>query len=224
MPQNRFFANNPLLIDSLIQLDEKEQHHLRVMRKQRQDHIEVINGKGILAKVQIFAHGLKVIAVEEETPPPHIILCQALPRMNRLDTILEKGTEIGMREVWLFPGERSEKKELSKNQLERTDHVLKAALKQCGRLHLPILKMMPPLAKWPELPGQLLYGALEGGKPLPAPKEPIHFFIGPEAGFSPGEEKLLFEKGQAVSLNPAILRTDTAPLVALSLLNYLFLK
>jgi len=222
MPKDRFFADDPLLLDSLIQLDEKEQHHLRVMRLRPKEQIEVINGKGCLAKAEILSHGLKIVAVEMQSPPPEIILCQGLPRMNRLDTILEKGTEIGMSAVWLFPGDRSEKKELSKNQIERADHVLKAALKQCGRLHLPRLKIMPPLAKWPSIEGQILYGTLEEGKRLPPLKAPIYFFIGPEAGFSDKEEKLLFERGLGVSLNPAVLRTDTAPLVALSLLNYLY--
>ena len=222
MPHNRFFADDPLLSDSVIQLETKEQHHLRVMRNPQT--VELINGKGRLATAKVLSHGLKILKVEEEKEPPAIILCQALPRMNRLDTILEKGTEIGMKEIWLFPGARSEKKSLSNNQLERIDHLLIAALKQCGRLYLPKFKLMPELSKWPAIEGQLLYGAVEGGQRLPPLKEPTYFFVGPEAGFSPDEEKWLAQKAAAVSLNPAILRTDTAPLVALSLINYFLIN
>lgn len=223
MPLNRFFVEAPLIVGSHITLDKKEAHHLRVLRKKKGATVELINGEGILAHAEV-GETLHITKVEEGAPPPPIILCQAIPRLNRLDTILEKCTEIGMQEVWLFPGERSEKKELTKNQLERTKHMLKAALKQCGRLHLPKLSLKPPIKKWDKLPGLTLYGDLKGKATFPQKLDPpIHFIIGPEAGFSPKEEEKLHTLGQGVHLNDAILRTDTAPLTALSILNYILL-
>lgn len=219
MPLNRFFVDDPLEEGSCISLEPKEEHHLRVMRCQKGEMVELINGKGVLATARL-QKPLQIISKREEPLPPAIVLCQAICKPNRLDTILEKGTEIGMSEIWLFPGEKSEKKNVSANQLERATNIFIAALKQCGRLHLPKILIKPPLAKWQKLPGLTFYGDPEG-KRLPSEVSlPVHFIIGPEAGFSPHEKKVLQRLGQGIYLNPAVLRTDTAPLVALSLLNY----
>ncbi|MCH9610872.1 MAG: Ribosomal RNA small subunit methyltransferase E [Chlamydiales bacterium] len=218
MPQNRFYVDTPLLVDSEVTLDEKEQRHLRVMRNP--EIVELINGKGQLATAKVLTHGLKILKVVEEKAPPTVTLAQALPRMNRLDTIVEKCTEIGMAELWLFPGDLSEKKSLSKNQQERVTHLLIAALKQSGRLHLPKVRFMPPLLQWKQVEGQLLYGALRGGKRMEKLKAPLCFVIGPEAGFSENEERWLEQHGEGIILSDAILRTDTAPLVALALIHH----
>lgn len=234
MPHDRFYTSQTFVNDATLTLTDDEAHHLgRVMRIRVGERIELINGSGQLGqalveqveKRQVLLHLQEVI----NTPPPQhqIILAQALPRINRLDTIVEKGTELGITHLWLFPGQRSEKDELSTNQLQRVHALTISALKQCGRLYLPKIELKPPLAKWDFLPCPSFFGDLNEGAPpflkawSAAPDKDILFVVGPESGLTPEEIKRLKTLGATgVRLHQNILRTDTAPLVALSLIAH----
>ena len=130
-----------------------------------------------------------------------------------------------MTQLWLFPGEHSERKELTEHQLERAKAITVAAMKQCGRLWLPAIELKPKLAAWCGLDFTGLYGDVSPQAPgirqvweRVAPSKGIVFWIGPESGFSAREEEKLKQLGaHGVKLHPNILRTDTAALVALSL-------
>lgn len=234
MPAERFF----LEVGSFIQgeelsLEELEYHHLvHVMRARSGDKVQIVNGRGALADASVTRiekkkaqlHVKEVMLVPE--PTTHVILAQAMPRANRLDFILEKGTELGMTQLWLFPGVLSEKKNFTEHQIERMRSVTIAAMKQCGRLHLPCIMIKPPLAQWKPLSCQGWFGDLLPTAPWlvdllekgPIPKE-LLFFIGPESGFTPNETAILQKLGvKGVKLHSNILRTDTAALVALSVL------
>lgn len=233
MPDNRFYIDSPLSTTPQT-LEGEEAHHLiHVMRGRPGDLIELVNGRGELAEAAIVSTGKRDATVEitKRFPipprPPTLIIAQAMPRFNRLDTVLEKGTELGMSELWLFTGDRSEKAELSANQKERARKIMVSAMKQCGRLYLPEIRLLPPLKQWksPEYP--LYFGTLEEGVPtlFQAWKRAngAIFAVGPEKGFSSEELKLLKELGGiGVTLHPNILRTETAPLAALSIMSQLF--
>lgn len=232
MPHDRFFHDAPFVLHESLTLEEEEFHHLKVMRIKEGETIEIVNGKGFLAitKVEKIGKNQAALFIQElsfEEPPPFkIILAQGLPRMNRLETVLEKGCELGMDELWLFPGRLSEKKEVSTSQMERMNHLLISSLKQCGRLWLPSIKWMPPLAKWEPLPLPSFFGDVNSTAPSLFQKwkgkEGIIFFVGPEKGFDEEEiEKLKELKSEGVKLAPHILRTDTASLAALTLLAHL---
>ncbi|MBA2728529.1 MAG: 16S rRNA (uracil(1498)-N(3))-methyltransferase [Parachlamydiaceae bacterium] len=234
MPVERYFVESVLSKDDEIILEGLEFHHLtNVMRSKVGESVEVVNGNGTLATSSILRIEKKkaVLGISElvsDPKPNHqIILLQGIPRLNRLDTIVEKGTELGMTELWLFPGERSERKELSESQVSRLKSVSVAAIKQCGRLYLPQIEMKPALAKWqtPTLP--IFFGDLSPKAPLLTDvifkiSEPkIIFCTGPESGFSENEEKLLIDLGATgVKLHSNILRTDTASLTALVLITH----
>ena len=154
MPHSRFYINSPLLKKSEVILEGEEAHHLqRVMRKKEGELVELVNGCNQLAVakiagiekkgVRLSIQAIKELAAQDFT----IILCQAIPRINRLDLIVEKGTELGMHELWLFPAALSEKKDLSLSQLKRLEVISIAAMKQCGRLDLPKIHLKPPLFK-----------------------------------------------------------------------------
>ncbi|MCH9627082.1 MAG: Ribosomal RNA small subunit methyltransferase E [Chlamydiales bacterium] len=221
MPHNRFYVDTPFALHIEVDMQE-EARHLKVMRLHKGDPIELVNGRNQLAQAVIkSAQTAEIMELNEHTPPSPVILCQAIPRLNRLDTIVEKGTELGMTELWLFPGQRSEKKELTANQYKRVKQITVAAMKQCGRLDLPSIQIKPPLAQWRELNFAAYYGSLAERAPpflsVLQKKEGLHFFVGPEAGFTSEEERILETLGvRGVKLHPWILRTDTAPLAALS--------
>ncbi len=227
MPANRYFAPTPLTPGSEILLSDTEWHHLsKVLRNREGDLVELINGLGQLAEGEVIGQGrLRVTALLEEAPlPPSVTLVLALQRMHHLEWAIEKGTELGASAFWLFPGQQSEKTSLSSNQQERLHHLTLAATKQCGRLHLPSIDRRPPLLDWETLPGMLLTGSLSKEAPylgtFPLEEGPLFFLVGPEKGLSLQEKTFLKERLSAkeVRLHPHILRAETAPLVALSLL------
>ncbi len=225
MPSERFFYPDLFEENAVIALDAEEHRHIKVMRIRPEEEIELINGKGELAigvvdsiekqKTTIILQ--KVTKVEK--PSTKIILAQALPKQNKLDFIVEKGTELGMSELRLFPGDFSEKKELSANQLERCRHLTIAALKQCGALFLPEISLAPPLKNW-QRPPCAYFGDINPKAPKLKdtfkPSQEIIFFIGPEKGFSASEEIILEKLATGISLHKNILRTETAAICALA--------
>jgi 16S rRNA (uracil1498-N3)-methyltransferase len=234
MPSERFYSKFPLLANQTIALKDQEFHHLvNVMRASKGDFIELIDGKGSLAEasVETINKHQATLYVHKVTvfPPPSlkIILAQAIPRLPRIDFILEKGTELGMTDLWLFPGEKSEKKLLNDHQVERMQSIMISALKQSGRVYLPIIQLKPKLLEWGSLSIPLYYGDVTSDAiPLiqvfSHPCKELIFCIGPESGFTREEtRKLLSLGGKGVKLNEFTLRTDTAALCALSLITHL---
>lgn len=228
MPHDRFYRNASFHEGMELTLDKEEAHHLKVMRLKPGETIELINGKGDLAKATLLNHTLRIDSVVHEPEAPfQIILAQSIPRFSRLDAILEKGTELGMTALWLFPGEKSEKTVFSTHQKERMEKILIAALKQCGRLYLPQLEIFPSIQKWTSLPYPTFFGELNEKAPSfsslwkkSPPEKGAIFVIGPESGLTEAEEQHLKSlHAQGVTLHKNILRTDTAPLAALVLMN-----
>ncbi len=234
MPHDRFFTPQPLIQNQTIILEEEEAYHLvRIMRVEAGETVELINGQGQLAHANVTtiekrSATLHITKLRQQPPPTHdLILAQALVRSNRLDTIVEKATELGITELWLFPGQRSEKEDLTPNQHQRVHSLTIAALKQCGRLYLPQVHIKPPLDKWSSLPCQSFYGDVDTAAPTfyhawqqTHPSNAL-FVIGPEAGFTPHEERILKRLGATgVRLHNNILRTDTAAITAVSLMAH----
>lgn len=235
MPAERFYINAPLTEGASVFLEDQEFHHLaHVMRGVEGEQVELVNGCGFLSQARIERIEKKraqLIVTSLSYVPKNsfkLILAQAIPRLNRLDFIVEKGTELGMDELWLFPGELSERKNLTESQLERMQAVAVAAMKQCGRLYLPLLCLKKPLKNWElqELP--LYFGDTDPSAPifekswkLKSSLEGVIFVIGPESGLTAKEtESLKSLKALGVALHPNILRTDTAALTALSLISH----
>jgi 16S rRNA (uracil1498-N3)-methyltransferase len=222
MPAGRFFA--PISLKNNLTLEGEEFHHLaKVMRVRLGETIELVNGQGEFAEAEVIALNkknceLKILS-HKKVPPPEqsLILALALTRPASLEWTLEKATELGATEILLFPGERSEKKDLSKSH--RLETIVINALKQCGRLYLPKIILKPPLDQWPPPTGSLFFGDFSTPVPLKGPFDKIvTFFIGPEKGFSPAETLLLKEKFKArpICLHENILRAETAAITVLS--------
>jgi 16S rRNA (uracil1498-N3)-methyltransferase len=235
MPIDRYYSPLDLIAGAQLSLQDQEFHHLvHVTRNQCGDNIELVNGRGALANATIHAIKKKeaILTINDVVtkPPPQVevVLAQAIPRMNRLDFILEKGTELGMTQLWLFPAKESERGSFTEHQLARMQTVTVAAMKQCGRFYLPSIQVMPPLAQWkaPEWPSY--FGDVSSAAPAFSEsfesmraQKGVVFYIGPESGFTSDEEKILKRlNAQGVKLHPNILRTDTAALAALSLMSH----
>ncbi|MBM3199260.1 MAG: 16S rRNA (uracil(1498)-N(3))-methyltransferase, partial [Chlamydiae bacterium] len=167
MPIECFYINDTLSLGKQVFLREKELHHLsHVVRVQVGEEVSLVNGKGTKAKASLLQVSsreakMEVLSVEEQSPSPHtLILAQGMPRIPRLEYIVEKSTELGVTEIWLFPGERGEKTTLSPSGQERLQHILVASMKQCGRLFLPQIRILPSLLQWKK--EEILYQAFFG--------------------------------------------------------------
>lgn len=231
MPVDRIFVSSALSAGKMVVCENAEFHHLiHVLRFKEGEKIELVDGRGSLARASIHRiekkrADLKVESViVEERPPRDLILAQALPRINRLDFIIEKGTELGITQFWLFPGVYSERKVLTQHQVERLQNLAIAAMKQCGRLYLPEIALKTALSNWKTTFLPAYFGDLS---PVAAPFVKVFdpsqgglFIVGPETGFSEEEIHRLKTLGvMGVKLHPHILRTDTAGLVAATLMS-----
>lgn len=236
MPVNRFYTTDELKQGSSVFVCDSEHHHLaHVVRTKEGDEVELVNGRGYLAKGVVATIRRKEAEVSvrevyfEEPPKYRMIIVQAIPKANRLEFILEKCTELGMDELWLFPGDKSEKKQVKDSQLKRMETIVTSAMKQSGRLYLPKIVMKEHFSRWTTpIDGSLFFGDVHPDAPtlLSAIGKKIDqdcfFFIGPESGFTEKEEAFFRDMGVVgVKLHHNILRTDTAPMVVLSVVGML---
>lgn len=221
MPQNRFFVPD---IDRPI-LSEEEWRHIKVMRLHEGQMFELVDGKGTIALASLTGKTIRIHESTKEKEGQPLIIAQGIPRLNKLDVVLEKGCELGMTEIVLFTGDLSEKTSISENQQRRFEMILINAMKQSGRLFLPKITITPDLESIAKKHSDktLLFGDVnKEATPLIKLdlKEGVVFFVGPEKGFSKNEEmKLRSFDAKGVSLSPHILRTETAPLAALAIIS-----
>jgi len=236
MPKDIYFTEQDLKKGVLLKLTDKEANHLKTsMRKKTDDIVEVINGRGFLAKGKIEkleSKSVTLIINDVQKKPfkkRRLILIQALIKPTKIDLILEKCTELGVTDFWFLKksSKSSEKIDISKNRLERMLHILIAALKQCGALYLPEIKIFDSLKNVKNIEGKKYFGSLDekAKKFLEIDKkkeENIYFFIGPEKGFSK-EEILYLEKdlkALGIKLNDNILRAETAAIAAMAITSH----
>ena len=228
MPSERFYINADLQEGKTVALTDLELHHLaHVMRIRINEEVELVNGRGSLATARLTSLSKKEALLEPLTvshtpiPTPRLILGIPLMRPAKLELIVEKSTELGADAFWFYPAEYSEKNDLSPNQLERLNYLAISAMKQCGRLDLPPIKLLKKFTDLFTTSATYLFGDTRPGASSPSKVQGQHFFFisGPEKGFSPKELHLLDQKAQRISLNKNILRAETAPLAATCLLN-----
>jgi 16S rRNA (uracil1498-N3)-methyltransferase len=219
MPADRFFLDAPLT--GTLSITGTEHHHLaHVMKVHVGEEVELVNGKGALAKAKVLSISKRDALLEVLTssilPPSPPLLTLAIPLMrpSKLELIIEKCTELGADAFWFYPAHHSEKSDLSSHQQERFKFIAISAMKQCGRLDLPDLKILARFEDLFSSDATYLFGDTRAKKILSKPEGKIVFITGPERGFSEKELALLDKKGKGVCLNRNILRAETAPLAA----------
>jgi 16S rRNA (uracil1498-N3)-methyltransferase len=230
MPQNRFFLDAPFSTHANLALDGDELHHLRVMRLAVGETVALVNGKGALAEARLDSldkksASLHLLSVEVSSRSPcSIHLGIPLMRPSKLEWLIEKGTELGVDAFFLYRADRSEKEDLSMNQLERLRLLTIAALKQSGRLYLPSMAVMPNLMALSagSNPTHFFFGDIGTQNRFPEKLSGDTLLVtGPERGFSKEEIALLQSKGTGVKLGTYILRAETAPIAGLAILRWL---
>ncbi len=218
-----------LRVGTSVLLAGPEYHHLaHVMRLNLNEDVELVNGLGSLALGRITGLSnkgaqIELLGVEEKDEPmPRILLAVPLMRSSKLEWVVEKGTELGAAGFLFYAAKYSEKGDFSERQLERFHLLTIAALKQSGRLYLPWIEVLPDMESLFVKEAIFLFGDLSARAlihPMSLKSEQIVFISGPEKGFSEEEFTLLEKKSKGVRLNPYILRAETAPIAAASILG-----
>lgn len=217
----------------MLQLEEEEaQHAFRVLRLSIGATIHVSDGKGSIAQACITSITKREVQAQiqsidtQKAADYKIILCVA-PTKNaaRFEWFLEKASEMGIDEVYPMLCEHSERKVLN---IERTNKVITAAVKQSLKAFHPVLH---PMTSFKELITKdfnankylshlLKDQAQKSLKEVVKANENILVFIGPEGDFSAKEIELAKKQGvELVHLGPSRLRTETAALAACFTIN-----
>ncbi len=217
-------------VNSKIKLSKEDQNYLfNVLRCQIGKFIEVTNGKGKSFKAKIVDSQHLLITEEEKFSREDIFsifLCQALLKGQKMELILQKATELGVKEIFPVISRNCVVKKTEK--MERWQKIVKEASEQSGRSVIPKIHQ---LESFDSLIKRVKNGIIfweKNGKPLNEAlkelriDEPIFLFVGPEGGFTVEEIKIADERGlQIASLGQRILRAETAAIVSVSITNFL---
>ncbi len=221
MPINRFFHPIDLTQNISFYLPKEEIKHLKkVLRKLPGDQIDVVNGRGTLAQGIIQDdYSIHVQSTStQEKPKKETILIQAIGLQTHLEMIIEKGTEIGIDQFWLFFSTHSTSNSLSENKRLRLDKITKAALKQCGRLHLPKITIFPSKEELPQIssPPLLMHEQGNSTSTISSKTHSPTAIVGAESGLTEEEIQFFINKRQAypVKIHENTLRSETAALVS----------
>jgi 16S rRNA (uracil1498-N3)-methyltransferase len=233
MRQPRVYVDLDLEAGNVLSLPPPAVLHLvQVLRLRGGDGLMLFNGEGRdYPAVILGANRHRVEARLGEPGPPEpplplqVHLGLGISKGERMDFALQKAVELGVAEVTpLFAGRavvRLDGERLTK-RLEHWQGVVIAACEQSGRRRLPRLHPAETLESWLTKghPRPLLLDP-SADLPLidlPPPGPALTVLIGPEGGLSPAERERAYRAGFAgVRLGPRILRTETAPLVALAI-------
>jgi 16S rRNA (uracil1498-N3)-methyltransferase len=236
MRLSRFFIDAPLSLGQ-HDLPEAQAHYIgRVLRHSAGDAVQLFDGSGQEYLGELIEVGKKNVRVElreafagQAESPLHIHLGQGLSRGERMDWAIQKATELGANQISLIISERCEvrlKDERADKRLAHWRQIAISACEQCGRSVLPVLKPPISLDDWLKQTQAdlklVLHPVAEPWASHPQPSS-LAMLIGPEGGLSDKEVEQAKAQGfHGARLGPRVLRTETAPVVALSVAQQLW--
>ncbi len=236
MRLSRFFIDAPLSIGQ-HELPEAQAHYIgRVLRHAAGDAVQLFDGSGQEYLGELIEVGKKAVRVElreqlagQIESPLRVHLGQGLSRGERMDWAIQKATELGVAEITPIVSERCEvrlKDERADKRLAHWRQVMISACEQCGRSVLPVLHAPQPLSEWQatvQAELKLVLHPVAEPWATHAPPRSLAFLIGPEGGLSDKEvEQAKLAGFHAARLGPRVLRTETAPIVALAVAQQLW--
>ena len=232
MSNIRLYYPNSIVENTTSLLSKEHTHYLaNVMRSKRGSNINFFNKEGEWISEIVFLEKDRVEVkflnrVKESIKSSNIELAICLVKKNPMEIILQKATELGVAKITPIISERTEVKELN---LERANKIVIEATEQSNQLSPPEISKITTLKNFMNnlnAANRIFFADINCKKRLK--KEDIKvdnlktILIGPEGDFTPAERKMILENGNTIpfSLSKNILRTETAAISALSLLNY----
>jgi len=222
------------IIENSTSLLSKEHTHyiINVMRLKRGSKMNFFNKEGEWLSEIVFLDRDRVEIkflnkIKESFPASNIELAICLVKKNSMETILQKATELGVNRIIPIISDRTEVKDLN---FERAYKITIEATEQSNQLNPPKINQIINLKDFINSISKetKLFFADINSKHIPNSKDieeikNITILIGPEGDFSPLERELILKKSNVVpfSLSKNILRTDTAVISAISLVNFI---
>ncbi len=238
MSLRRIYSVSPLRTGTATTLDgDAANHILRVLRLRVGDELVVFDGSGrdYAAQVTTLRKDAVTVAVGAghdvaAESPLRVTLFQGVCRGPRMDTVIQKATELGVARIEPVLMERSVVRLGEENADRKRGHwqrVAIAAAEQCGRSEVPAVGEPRSFDAAIEDAGAhttrwLLDPGGESLRAAAAAASPLALLIGPEGGLTAVEREIAATVGfRALKLGPRILRTETAPLAALAVLQFI---
>lgn len=235
----RIYTTQTLIPGATVRLEAAaSQHILKVLRLTPSQPLSLFNNSpwDYPAVLQAIDSGSAWVLIQaplanSATSPLTTILVQGLSRAERMDFTIQKAVELGISQIIPVQTERSLVKLDAKRALTRHQHwqqVIHSACEQCGRSELPQLHEVMPL--WAGLQHPAVAASHRWlldpqathrlAQHSPAPTH-IALLIGPEGGFSELERQQAHHSGfTGMCLGPRVLRTETAALAALAVIQH----
>jgi 16S rRNA (uracil1498-N3)-methyltransferase len=246
---SRIFIPNASTQEGKISVTgEKARYIASVLRCKTTDELIVFDGKGNCLRTNILKADRRevVVKVLETFPcdtesPVNIVLIQGLLKGQKMDLVIQKTTELGVKEIIPVITDRSQPRETRK--VSRWQKIAEEASRQSGRSVIPIiheprefnqfLAQLKQLRRNGEIQGFIFWEEKGVSLKEAIPKislssirrvtdSPIHLLIGPEGGFTKGEVEVTEKNGLIItSLGKRILRSETAAISAITLVQFL---
>ncbi|MEM9057644.1 MAG: 16S rRNA (uracil(1498)-N(3))-methyltransferase [Pseudomonadota bacterium] len=231
----RLYCPQPIAAETTAQLHaDAVRHAVRVLRLREGAEVVLFDGSGreYPARLKHIGKGTVSVdvgrAVEHSVESPlDVTLVQGISRGERMDLTLQKATELGATRIVPVTMHRTVVRLSAERAAKRVAHwrgVVAHACQQCGRNALPPVADVVTFDAW--LDGHRATDADLLLAPGAAPLEPgsppasVTLVVGPEGGFAPQEVDRLAQRGfRGLGLGPRILRTETAALAALAVLQ-----
>ncbi len=250
----RLFLPPEELVSKQISIRGEQARYLTlVLRVKPGEHITILDGQGQRYVCRITGIHRKEVLAEKVTEekysaesPLSIVLAQGIPKGDKMDLIVQKSTELGVKKIIPLITERSLVR--STDKCPRWRKISISASQQSGREKNPEIEepltfrdflsiQSPPLEKSNRLDPEVSEGGYPKRGIILSEEEQernlkkvlndfqsttgLTLLVGPEGGFSKNEKSSAIQKGFiSVSLGPRILRTETAPITALSIIQY----
>lgn len=236
MRKHRFFTADILTLNSSITLDADLSHQIsRVLRLQVDDIIFIFNNTGyeytaIIVTIKRNSVDVLITNVipDAQESPLRINLAQVIAKGERMELVIQKATELGVHTITPLYSERSVVKKIQEKAEHKSEHWQKIAIAascQCWRNYVPVVSAAQSLTTWlaqDNRDSKLILSPSGTSKKLTdiTIGTTVTILIGPEGGFSDDELKLVLAHNfQAINLGPRILRTETAGLATIAILQ-----
>ena len=240
MAASRFFVEGVYSAGQTVTLAGGDAHKIaHVLRKRSGDTVQIIDSAANRFDAVLHVDDGVVQArlgephAPQIAPSLEITVAQGVPKGSKMDFVVEKLTELGVAAIVPLYSERSVVIESGQSKIERWRRLAKTAAAQCGRNDVP--EVAEPVAfavllqTFSKYDCVLFPWELAGGEPLRtilpslvADAKRVLVVIGPEGGFAHAEAEAAKSGGaHVIGLGAHILRTETAALVVVALLNYL---
>ncbi len=235
----RIYTDQTLICEQNIILENTAANHIhRVLRLKTGSELTLFNGLGGEYKAMIKSIDKRQVTVKvthhntkEIESPLNITLVQGISRGERMDYTIQKAVELGVTRIVPLKTRRCIVKldEIrAKKKIKHWQKIIVSACEQCGRNQIPTIENITSFEKWLAEQHQAFNLILDPTATLKItelkkPSIAINLFVGPEGGFD-DKELILAQTHQytCIRLGPRILRTETAPITALSALQTLW--